>query len=103
MDKGVLKSLGAYKKRYIATSILILLKWDLEFHVHTNASLLAMGALHCFIINNDVLYIMGHENKLRWYISTTKDQKVMKELLEGTTWGHFVIEITHKEVFNVGY
>jgi len=27
------------------TSILILLNWQLEFHVHTNASLLVMGVM----------------------------------------------------------
>jgi hypothetical protein len=33
------------KQKYIKTSILIPPKWDMEFHVHTNASLLAMGVL----------------------------------------------------------
>jgi hypothetical protein len=46
VDKGVLKILGAYKiKIYCSTQILILLKWDVEFHVHTYASLLVVGAL----------------------------------------------------------
>jgi hypothetical protein len=33
------------KQKYIETPILIPPKWDVEFHVHTNASLLAMGVL----------------------------------------------------------
>jgi len=32
-------------QKYIKTLILIPPKWDMEFHVHTNASLLAMGVL----------------------------------------------------------
>jgi hypothetical protein len=31
--------------KYIESPILIPLEWDMEFNVHTNASLLAMGAL----------------------------------------------------------
>jgi hypothetical protein len=34
------------KQKYIEALILIPLKWDVEFHVHTNASLLVMGTLH---------------------------------------------------------
>jgi hypothetical protein len=56
-----------------------------------------------FTMKNDVLYIMGHDNKLRWCMSTTEAQKAMKELLEGTTRGHFVTEITQKKVLNVRY
>ncbi len=33
------------KQKYIETPILIPPKWDVEFRVHTYASLLAMGAL----------------------------------------------------------
>jgi hypothetical protein len=46
VDKGVLESLGAYKtKIYCSTPILIPLKWNVESHVHTYASLLVVGAL----------------------------------------------------------
>jgi hypothetical protein len=33
------------KQKYIETSILILLNWKVEFHVHTNASLLDVGIM----------------------------------------------------------
>ncbi len=33
------------KQKYIEASILISPNWQVEFHVHTNASLLAMGAM----------------------------------------------------------
>ncbi len=33
------------KQKYFETLIIILLKWDVEFHVHTYASLLITGAL----------------------------------------------------------
>jgi hypothetical protein len=33
------------KQKYIKALILISSKWDVEFHVHANASLLALGAL----------------------------------------------------------
>jgi len=33
------------KQKYIEAPILISLNWQVEFHVHTDASLLAMGAM----------------------------------------------------------
>jgi hypothetical protein len=33
-----------------------------------------------FIMKNDVLYVMVHDNRLKQHLSTTKAQKVMKEL-----------------------
>jgi hypothetical protein len=46
VDKGMLKSLRAYKiKIYYSTPILIPLKWDMEFYVHTYAPLVDVGAL----------------------------------------------------------
>jgi hypothetical protein len=33
------------KQKYIEALILLPSKWDMEFHVHTNASLLAMRVL----------------------------------------------------------
>jgi hypothetical protein len=36
-------------------------------------------------------------------LSTTKIQKVLKELHGGTIGGHFATEITHKKIFNAGY
>jgi hypothetical protein len=33
------------KQKYVETHILIFLNWDVEFHVHTNAFLLAIGAM----------------------------------------------------------
>jgi hypothetical protein len=36
--------------KYIESPILIPLEWDMEFNVHTNASLLVMGALLAYNI-----------------------------------------------------
>ncbi len=33
------------KQKYVGAPILIFLNWDVEFHVHTNASLLDVGAM----------------------------------------------------------
>jgi len=33
------------KQKYVEAPILISPNWDVEFHVHTNASLLAVGAM----------------------------------------------------------
>jgi hypothetical protein len=33
------------KKKYMETPILILPNWQMEFHAHTDASLLAIGAM----------------------------------------------------------
>jgi hypothetical protein len=54
-------------------------------------------------MKNEVLYIMGQDNKLRRCLSTIEAQKVMKELHEGTVRRHFAIEITHKKILNVAY
>jgi hypothetical protein len=54
-------------------------------------------------MKNDVFYIMGHDNILRRFMSTIEVHKVLKELCEGTTWGHFVTEITRRKVLNIGY
>ncbi len=35
----------AIKQRYLDAPILITLKWDMEFHIHTNASNLAIGVM----------------------------------------------------------
>ncbi len=35
------------KEKYIETSILISPNWEVEFHVHIDASLLALGAMLC--------------------------------------------------------
>ncbi len=56
-----------------------------------------------FIMKNEVLYIMGQDNRLSWCLSTMKAQKVMKELHEGTVGRHFATEITQKKILNVGY
>jgi hypothetical protein len=45
VDKRVLESLELLKQKYVEALILIPLNWDTKFHVHTYASLLAMGAL----------------------------------------------------------
>jgi hypothetical protein len=36
-------------------------------------------------------------------LSTTKAQKVMKELHEGTIGGHFAIKITDKKILDARY
>jgi hypothetical protein len=46
---------------------------------------------------------MGQINKLQQCLTTTKAQMVMKELHEGPSWGHFVIEITQRKILDVGY
>jgi hypothetical protein len=50
----VFKSLGAYKEKNIETLILILLKWDEEFHVHTSALLVVKALLAHNIIRKNV-------------------------------------------------
>jgi hypothetical protein len=54
-------------------------------------------------MKNDVLHIMGQDNKLRQCLSTTKVQKVIRELHDGIVKGHFTIEITHKKILDVRY
>jgi len=39
------KAWDQIKQKYMETPILIPPNWELEFHVHTNASLLAVGAM----------------------------------------------------------
>jgi hypothetical protein len=56
-----------------------------------------------FIMKNDVLYMMGHDNRLKQHLSTTKAQKMMKELHEGIVGGHFVTEITSKKILDARY
>jgi len=53
-----------------------------------------------FIMENDVLYKMGKDNRLRQYMSTTKAQNVMKG---GTTRRHYVIKITQKKILDARY
>jgi hypothetical protein len=40
---------------------------------------------------------------LKRCLSTTKAQKVMKELHEGTIGGHFAIKITDKKILDARY
>jgi hypothetical protein len=56
-----------------------------------------------FIMKNDVLYRMGHDNILRRCLSTIEAQKVMKELHKGTIGEHFPIEIKQKKILNARY
>jgi hypothetical protein len=62
--------------KYIETSILIPLKWDVKFHVHTNASLIDVGALmeHNIIGKNDrpIVYASRLLNNVEHNYSTTK-------------------------------
>jgi hypothetical protein len=39
------KAWDQIKKKYMEAPILILPNWQMEFHVHTDASLLAVGAM----------------------------------------------------------
>jgi hypothetical protein len=41
----MLGSMELIKHKYVKTPILISPNWDVEFHVHTNASLLTIGAM----------------------------------------------------------
>jgi len=43
--KDCQKAWELIKQKYIETPILISPNWQVEFHVHTNASLLAVGAM----------------------------------------------------------
>jgi hypothetical protein len=56
-----------------------------------------------FIMKNDVLYRMGHDNKLKQHMSTTKAQKMMNELHEGIARRHFVTKITSKKILDARY
>jgi hypothetical protein len=47
--------------------------------------------------------MMRHDNRLKQHMSTTKAQKVMKELHEGRAGGHFVTEITPKKIMDARY
>jgi hypothetical protein len=54
-------------------------------------------------MKNDVLHIMGQDNRFKQCLSTTKVQKVIKKLHDGIVGGHITIEITHKKILDVGY
>jgi hypothetical protein len=56
-----------------------------------------------FTMKNGVLYKMGQNNRSRRCLPTTKVQKVMKELHDGTTKRDFRIEITQKKILDAGY
>jgi hypothetical protein len=64
------------KHKYIETLILISPKWQAEFHVHTYASLLAMGAMlsHNVIGKSDQLVMYAYRllNKVEHNYNTTK-------------------------------
>ncbi len=45
LDHKVLKNLGLDQDKYMEAPILIPPNWQLECHVHTNASLLAIGVM----------------------------------------------------------
>jgi len=45
LDHRMLRSLGSNQTKYLEASILIPQNWQLEFHVHTHASLLVVGAM----------------------------------------------------------
>ncbi len=47
------------KKIYIETLILIPPKWDMEFHVHTNASLLVVRALLAHNITRENVQLLN--------------------------------------------
>jgi hypothetical protein len=45
LDHRMSKSLGSNLKKYMETPIMIPPNWQMEFHVHTYASLLAVGVM----------------------------------------------------------
>jgi hypothetical protein len=51
----------------------------------------------------EILYRMGHDNRLKRCLSTIEAQKVMKELHEGVVRKHFAIEITNKKILDARY
>jgi hypothetical protein len=64
------------KHKYIEASILISANWEVEFHVHTNASLLVEGAMLSQNVTrkNDqlVMYVYRLLNRIKYNYSTTK-------------------------------
>jgi len=54
-------------------------------------------------MKNEILYKMGHDNRLWRCLSTTEAQKVMKELHEGVVTKHFAIDITNRKMLDVRY
>jgi hypothetical protein len=56
-----------------------------------------------FTMKNEILYKMGHDNKLKRCLPTIEALKVMKELQEGIVRGHFAIEITNKKMLDARY
>jgi hypothetical protein len=45
VDFRMLDNMDLIKHKYVKAPILISLNWDVDFHVHTNASLLALGVM----------------------------------------------------------
>ncbi len=69
------------KQKYIEASILISPNWQVEFHVHTNASLLVMGAMLFYNLTriNDqlVMYASRLLNKTKYNYSITKKEALV--------------------------
>ncbi len=66
------------KQKYIEAPILISPNWHVEFHVHTNASMLAMGAMLSQNVTRKsdqlVVYVSKLLNKVEKNYSTIKKE-----------------------------
>ncbi len=49
------------------------------------------------------MYRMGQDNKLHRCLTTLEAHIVLKELHERVVRGHFVVDITMKQILDVGY
>jgi hypothetical protein len=93
------------KKKYMETPIMIPPNWQMEFHVHTDASLLAMGAMLAYNptskYDQPIVYASRLLNKVKQnYITTEIETLVMvyalykfKHFLFGNKFVFYVIHI----------
>ncbi len=92
------------KKKYIEVLILISPNWQVEFHVHTNASLLAMGAMlsQNIIRKSDrpIVYVFRFLNITKHNYSTTQ-KKVLIMVISLHKFKHYLLG--NKFVFYVDH
>jgi hypothetical protein len=56
-----------------------------------------------FTLKEGIMCRVGQDNKMHKCLTTSVTHIVFKELHEGMVRGHFVINITTKKIWNVGY
>jgi hypothetical protein len=64
MDGKVLTDLGKIKQRYVDALILISTHWAIEFHVHTNAFNLVVGAMLAWNLNGKCNQLIAYASHL---------------------------------------